>query len=364
MLKCFTFALVMLRKLILLSVTTLSTFSSFAEERVLTLFNWQFYLSENVIERWEKETGAKLEQVYFDNDTVRDRTLNQEQLGAIDIAVLDEVSSRNFSAQGKLDNLLQSNAITNIDLISNRWTQQCGTHTVPYFWGTLGVVYRADVFDSPPDSWNDIMFPSQEHSGYVGMMADYTDMLMPYMFLNQLDITTTKQEHLEDAYEALRLQIPHVLTYEYPITYLEQTPEQASKLHLAMAYSGDQKTMNSLTPDFTWKFVTPKEGTVLWVDCLALLKDSKNKDLAHHFINFVNQPEIAALNSIDTGNPSTNIAAQNLVKDSTTTLAQQTPEEDILDRSYFYSEMSGISMTLRSRISNSILKQHRQLSSQ
>ena len=346
----------------LLTVISLCSFSALAEERVLTLFNWQFYLSEQTIERWEQETGARIEQIYFDNDTDRDRTLNKEQQSLIDIAVLDEVASRNFATQGKLSALYDLPEKINYQHIPERWKTQCGTHSVPYLWGTLGLVYRKDQFSTPPDSWANILYPESKHSGHIGMMADYTDMLMPSLFMNNINIDTTNRSELTVAFEELKQQVPHVLTYEYPITFLESNPNNGENLHLVMAYSGDEETMNELSAGrYEWEFVTPKEGTILWVDCLAVLDSSENKDLASHFINFLHEPAIAAQNALELGNNTTNQQAHKILVESQSELLQTSPSESILERSHFYSEMSGVSMTTRSRISNSILKQHKQL---
>lgn len=150
---------------------------------ILTIFNWQYYLSDHVISLWEKETGVTIKQLYFDSDTKRDRTINQLLQHDIDIAILDEVAARNFSRQNRLRKLSSNLAIANKSYIPELWNSQCGEYALPYFWGTIGLIYRKDVFPEPPTSWNEILFPKPEHQGHLAMQSDYIDLLLPSLFV-------------------------------------------------------------------------------------------------------------------------------------------------------------------------------------
>ena len=328
---------------------------------ILTIFNWQHYLSDHVIALWEKETGITIKQVYFDSDTKRDNTINQLTRNDIDIAILDEVSARNFSRQNRLNKLSDSPLISNQSHIPELWRNQCGAHAVPYFWGTIGLIYRKDIFPTPPTSWNDILTPKPEHQGHLVMQSDYSDLLLPSLFVRGVSAHTTNKEVLKEVYQELVAQIPYVKTYEYLLTYVEQDPSRAKDIHLAMGYSGDETTLQTFTPDYEWGFHIPDEGTILWVDCLAILKSAPNPDLAARFLNFLHRPDIAALNALDLAMTTTNSQAHQHVPPYEKQNLALYPDQNLLDKAQFYSTLINTSMTLRTRISHAVILQHRQL---
>lgn len=167
-----------------LLVLCLYTGKAFAEEapQTLTIFNWQHYLSEEVIDVWEQETNVQIKQIYFDNDTDRDRVINQLQGDDIDIVVLDEVATRNFTRNNKLLDISTTNRLTNLSYVPKIWKNQCSANAAPYFWGTLGLIYRKDIYPTPPKTWRDLLYPQSYSKNleqrHIGMLADYSDMLM------------------------------------------------------------------------------------------------------------------------------------------------------------------------------------------
>ncbi|MGF1755620.1 spermidine/putrescine ABC transporter substrate-binding protein [Vibrio makurazakiensis] len=327
----------------------------------LTIFNWQYYLSDNAIQQWQEESQITIEQIYFDSDTHRDRTINQVNNGSIDITILDEVSARNFSSNDKLYRLKDHPQITNQKHIPLNWRKQCGEYGIPYFWGTLGIVYRKDLFPESPTSWKQLLEPTTEHYGKVVMTNDYTDLLLPSLFILDSSIENAGRSELGKVYHQLLKQVPHVQTYDYIISYLEADPERAKGVHLGIAYSGDEATLNSLNNDYEWGYVVPKEGTILWVDCLAVLKKSLKPDDAFAFINFLHRPEVAALNAIDIGNSTTNLQAIKIINQSRPKVRELTPSDDLIKHAQFYSTQGNTSIILRSRISNAIIQQHKVL---
>ncbi|MDK9737456.1 spermidine/putrescine ABC transporter substrate-binding protein [Vibrio sp. D404a] len=327
----------------------------------LTIFNWQHYLSDHVIALWEQETGVTIKQLYFDSDIKRDRIINQLTRNDLDIAILDEVSARNFSRQHRLHKLSDSALIPNQSNIPELWRNQCGEYAVPYFWGTIGLIYRKDMFPEPPTSWNEILSPKPEHQGHLAMQGDYIDLLLPSLFVRGVSAHTTNQAVLKEVYQELLAQVPYVATYEYLLTYIEKDPSRASNIHLAAGYSGDEVTLQSFTPDYEWGFNVPDEGTILWVDCLAILNDAPNPELAARFLNFLHRPDIAALNALDLSMTTTNDQAHQHIPPYEKQYLALYPDQSLLDKAQFYSTLINTSMTLRNRISHAVIQHHRQL---
>lgn len=344
-----------------LLIVLMPSFAVAKSNPTLTIFNWQHYLSDHVIALWEKETGVTIKQLYFDSDIKRDRIINQLARHDIDIAILDEVSTRNFSRQNRLHKLSDNPLVPNQSHIPELWRNQCGEYAVPYFWGTIGLIYRKDMFPEPPTSWKEILAPKPIHQGHLVMQGDYIDLLLPSLFVRDVSAHTTNQTVLKEVYQELLKQAPYVKTYEYLLTYVEQEPSRAHDIHLAMGYSGDEVTLETFTPDYKWGFHVPDEGTILWVDCLAVLNDTPNPELAARFLNFLHRPDIAALNALDLSMTTTNDQAHQHVPPYEKQRLALYPDQSLLDKAQFYSTLINTSMTLRNRISHAVIQQHRKL---
>lgn len=323
----------------------------------LKLLNWEAYLSEEVLSQWQTQSNSNIEVIEFDNDASRDVILLNSDHHEIDISVVDEIVAERFGKAGKFIEITENN-IPSVKHIGSFWRNRCSKYAVPYLWGTLGIVYRSDVVTTPPRSWKEILQPADYLKGHIAMLNDYTDLIAPALFQQGYPLNTDNSAALKEAFEILKAQTPHVLTYEYPITYL-QSSEKADQLYMAVAYGGDQFTMNEiLGKEGLWKYAIPEEGTVLWVDCLAVSANSKHLPKALEFINFLNQPEIAALNAENLYYATPNETALPYLSDKFRNDAGVFPEVEVLKKSGLYEVLSNTNIKQRIRISNAIVNIH------
>ncbi len=332
-----------------------------ATTATLKILTWEAYISSAVIALWEQKTATKIERVLFDNDKQRDDIINANH-GNIDVIIIDEVASRYFGNKQLLTPINHDN-VANMSHIDTRWLRQCGEYSSPYFWGTLGLLYRHDILQVTPTSWQDILQPSRELSGHIAMSKDYSDLFLPSLFMRGESISSAKKTVLKEVYYELLEQVQHILTFDYPVSYLKQQP-LTNQLHLAMGYSGDEVTLNKLTNSDSWSFVIPQEGTIIWADCLAVSAGSKQQALALEFINFLNQPEIAAMNAENLGFSTVNKAAYELLVEQGMVEGTYYPSAAILAKSQFYSPADVLNVYERSRITQSIVKRFNQLQSE
>lgn len=323
----------------------------------LTILFWEDALAPEVISRWQQQTGVYIQQVYIDSDEQRDKLLTQKQFANIDIVVVDSATTKRFSDSGALAQLEQG-AIPNNRHINSRWQQACGDNAVAYFWGTLGLVFRSDKLNFTPNSWLDIIQPKADVSGHIGIIDNKMDTLLPALLVNGFDLDSSDIKALTTAYHAL-IDMP-VLTFGYPLTFVQSDP-RADELHIAMAYSGDQYSLNKFmrTPG-VWQYVVPKEGSLIWVDCLAVLSSSKNKARARQFIDFLTQPEIAKINALTVAVATPNDAALALLPSHFREDESLFPAQSTLDKSKLNVDISASPALTRSRIINT-LKKHYEL---
>lgn len=332
----------------------LLVYSGSAVSDTLIILNWEEYLSPKVIEMWEEKTGHKVREVYFDNDEARDSMLIRAEQKGIDIAVVDELGAYLFGGSG---NFVAARDYLPVDVgkdIDPFWRARCGEYTVPYLWGTFGIVYRSDIVKTPPTSWQDILRPSDAMAGHISILKDSVDTFAPALFARGLPLNTRNFDHLKLAFEDTKAMMNKVLTLEYPITYVSS--EDSDDLYMGVAYSGDQWAMNSIVGKDIWRYTVPKEGTLLWVDCFAVLKASPKKAIAYDFINFISQARVAALNSEALSVATTIPNAKALQSDSITQNASIYPPEGVIKKGHYYEPADPESFQLRNRMASALLK--------
>ncbi|MDO8273386.1 MAG: spermidine/putrescine ABC transporter substrate-binding protein [Gammaproteobacteria bacterium] len=326
--------------------------------QTLTILNWDAYLSEEAIAQWEVSTGASIRQIYFDNDETRNSLLTSYDQRSIDLVIIDQVTAPVFGRRGILLPLAKYQDTPNLRHIDPMWQAQCGEYSTPYLWGTMGLVYRTDKLAKAPASWRDLLTPSITLSGHIGLLEDYIDTLAPSLLVRGADINSSDEALLAEVFAEMRSLLPSVLTFDYPITFVGENPE-ADNLHLALAYSGDQLELNELSGGDLWQYVIPSEGTVLWVDCLAVLSTSPNQALAFNFLNFMNSPDVAAANSEALFVATTNAAALPLQSKHFRNNPLIYPDEETLSNSQNYDyEMDNSNVRLRNRITSSLVNIH------
>lgn len=332
--------------------------SSASHAQTLNLLTWEAYFSDAIIHQWEEKTGAKLNQVFFDKDEVRNTILLSSEATGIDIVVLDPTT---FAVLGKRQFFLPVSRYAvqdNLQYVDPDWVARCGEASVPYMWGSMGLVYRRDKIDSPPRSWNDLIHPPASLQGHIGLLENYVDALAPALILRQQAVMSEDEEVLKAVFEDMRALLPWVLTFDYSISFLTNSP-QADQLYLALAYSGDEKQLNLTTPGEPWAYVVPEEGSMRWGECIAILEQSRHAELAADFINFLNTPEIAARNSEDLGIATTNLAALPLLNAATRHDSLLYPQGERLEALQHYDDnMSIRNVLLRDRITSTLVKLH------
>ncbi len=129
---------------------------------------------------------------------------------------------------------------------------------------------------------------------------------------------------------------------------------------MALAYSGDQQVLNEVegVDGEPWRYVVPEEGTLLWVDCLSIPTGTAKKALARRFLDFLQQPEIAALNAADLGVATPNAAAQALLPADIRADSTIYPPEAVLERSQVYETRPLEGTQTRRRIISALINAH------
>ncbi|WP_344957789.1 spermidine/putrescine ABC transporter substrate-binding protein [Zobellella aerophila] len=329
-------------------------FSPSAE--TLHILNREGYLSDQVTARFEQNTGHRIEQIYYDNEKRRNALLDRADKYNFDLVLVDHNSARIFGARG-LFSPLTLEQIPNLDQVPAFRKEQCGQFGAPYFWSTLGILYRADKVQPPPSSWRDLLVPDDHLKGHVGMLDNSLDTLVPPLAMLQQPLDSDDNQVLREAFSLLKAQSSWVLTYEYPRTYIRHD-QQADRLYMAQGYSSDRAAMNTFSDQEHWRFVLPDEGTLVRLDCLAIFRHSPHQALATEFLNFLNQPEIAALNAEQTFATPANDAALTLLSGQFGQDSSIFPLVPALQNGQLAPRLDPKNMEIRNRITLAVLKNH------
>lgn len=293
----------------------------------LFVYNWGEYMDPEVIRLFEDEFGVRV--VY---DTFESNETMYQMLRAgttqYDVVFPSDYKIERMIGQGMLQPL-DFERIPNFQYVyanlQNLPFDPENRYSVPYFWGTVGIVYDQTIVQTPVDSW--AILWNEDYAGQIYMYDSQRDSLMVALKLLGYSLNTTDMAELESARDLLISQAPLVIAYVTDHVIMSMIAGNAA---LAVVYSGDAAFIMSENPNMN--FALPKEGTNLWVDAMVIPATAQNPDLAHEFINFMHRPDIAEMNTRHVMYSTPNTAALAAVQDEewTQNLAYN-PSQEILD---------------------------------
>jgi len=152
-------------------------------------------------------------------------------------------------------------------------------HSMPYMWGTQGIGYRKSKVSSVPDSWK-TLFDSDEYSGRIALLSEGV-IGAALMYLGY-SYNSTNGNEIKEVEELLIKQKPHVKVFA------EDNGQDlllAGEVDLTMEWNGD--ILQVMEEDDDIGYAVPKEGGLLWQDCLCIPKGAPHPDNAHAFMNYL-----------------------------------------------------------------------------
>ncbi|PST26315.1 spermidine/putrescine ABC transporter substrate-binding protein [Mesorhizobium plurifarium] len=326
--------------------------ASASRAETLNLLIWEDYIDQGLIDRWTEKTGVSIRQINFDSDDARDEILADPGRN-IDLVIVDENGAMLFGRKGVLEPISDANLAALKDYAPER-RKTCAGYGLPYFWGTVGILYRSDVVKQPPTSWQDMMRPAPALRKHIAMFDDHSEIFVPPLMLLGASLNADDTETLRAAFELLKAQAPFVLTYDYVVTSI-QDPALAGEIHLALGYSGDQHVLNNKAGKAgLWRYSVPKEGTLSWLDCFSVAAESPRKQRAIEFLNFIASPEAAAANALALNMPTASSVALKLLPETMRSDPEIYPPSEIMAKNQHHKELSVRSIEARRRIINTL----------
>jgi spermidine/putrescine transport system substrate-binding protein len=287
-------------------------------DNVLYVYNWGEYIGEDVVEKFEEETGIK---VVYDTFQTNEEMYPIIEAGAIKY---DVVCPSDYIIQKMIDNdLLAEIDFDNIPNISNidpkymeksRAFDPQNRYSVPYCWGTIGILYNTSMVapEDAPTSWNALWDPKYKDD--ILMQDSVRDAFMVAEKLLGYDVNTTDPEKLKKCRDLLIKQKPLVQAY-----VVDQVRDKmiGGEAAMAVIYSGEllyvQECLEEAGSPYVLKYVIPKEGSNVWIDSWVIPKNAEHKENAEKWINFLCRADIAKDNFDYITYPTPNKAAFELL---------------------------------------------------
>jgi spermidine/putrescine-binding protein len=260
---------------------------------VVNIYNWEDYIDEAALEMFTQETGI---QVNYMNFTTNEDMLVQVEAtpSAFDVVFPSDYAVERMHALDLLEKIDFAN-VPNRDQIMpdllNPTYDPTGEYSVPYMWGTVGILYNTKMVTEPVDSWAILFDPKYQNN--VFMMDSIRDTMGITLKYQGESMNTRDPLALEKAKDLLIQQKQAGIVKAYQV---DETKDKmvAGEAALALMWSGDAQYAIELNEDLA--YVVPKEGSNIWVDAMVIPKGAQNKANAEAFINFMSRPDIAKMN--------------------------------------------------------------------
>ncbi|UJF16437.1 ABC transporter substrate-binding protein [Jeotgalibaca sp. MA1X17-3] len=264
----------------------------FTGDNTLTIYNWGDYIAPELLEKFEDETNYKISYETFDSNEAMYTKINQGGT-AYDLTIPSEYMIERMRDEGMLQELDLSR-VNGLEHIDSRFLDQAfdkgNRYSIPYFWGTLGIVYNDKFIEKEPSTWNDLWNPDYKNSL---MLIDGAREIMGIGLQSEgYSLNEENPEILTRITEKLKQMTPNVKAIVADEIKMYMIQEEAA---MAVTFSGEASEM--LDENEHLHYVIPDEGTNIWFDNVVIPKTARNIDGAYAFINFLLDPENAAINA-------------------------------------------------------------------
>ena len=284
-----------------------------ADNGSVIVYNWGEYIDPDTITMFEEETGIK---VVYDEFETNEIMYPKVEAGA---TVYDVICPSDYMIQKMIDNDLLAeldwDKIPNAkEYIGDQYYKQASEfdpgnkYSVPYCWGTVGILYNKTMVDEPVDSWNILW--DEKYADNILMQDSVRDAFMVALKRQGCSMNTLNESELNMAKDQLIAQKPIVQAYVVDQVRDKMIGNEAA---LGVIYSGEAIYTQRENPDL--EYVIPKEGTNVWIDCWVIPKNCNNKENAQKFIDFMCRPDIAVKNFEYITYSTPNDGARELIED-------------------------------------------------
>lgn len=319
-------------------------FASKSDKVVLNVYNWGEYIDKSVINEFEKETGIKVNYETF--ATNEDMYVKIKSGGSsYDVAfpsdyMISKMANENLLYEIDMKNVPNYKYIDPI--LKNQSFDPDNKYSVPYTWGTVGIIYNKKLVSDKVDSW-DILW-DKKYAKNIMMLDSQRESIGIALQRRGKSLNSASEKDLELAKKDLIEQKPLVLAY---VVDEGKDKMVAGEAAMMVTWAGDAMTMMQDNKDLA--FAVPTSGSNIFFDSMVIPKTSKHKAEAEEFINFMTRTDIALKNTLETGYSTPQVEAREKLPEDIREDKTAYPDDSIIKKCEAYEDL-GSKILLYDRI--------------
>jgi spermidine/putrescine-binding protein len=263
-----------------------------ARGRRLNVFNWSDYIAPELVVEFEAQAACVVVYDNYSSDAELETKLISAG-GGYDVAFPSDRAMAALLAK-KVVGEIDLAKLPNVKYIDPTFLKPrfdpTNRFSVPYFWGTLALGLRTDHVTEPVASFAPLFDP--RYRGKITMLDDAESVVAGTLAYLGLPLNSTADGDLARVKELLVKQRPLVEAYTSD-AYKERLI--GGEAWAALGWNGDLRQATDENPQI--RAVVPEQGTMIWMDNMVVPRNAPSADLAHAFINFLLDPQVAARNA-------------------------------------------------------------------
>lgn len=311
-----------------------------AADNILNVYNWSDYMPDDVIQQFEKETGIHVNYTTYDSNETMYAKLKADPDAGYDVIVpssyfVDRMARQNMLQ--KFDHSQMPNMKYMNQGLMNKPFDPGNNYSLPYFWGSTAIVVNSNYYQpNTVTSWADFWNP--KYKNQLLILDDTREVFSMALISLGYSANDANPDHIKQAYEKLLTLMPNIKVFNQEAAKAMFIDEDAT---IGMGYSGDMYEANQENPAI--HYIYPKEGFVIWIDCLSIPKGAPHLANAYKFLNFLMRPDIAEKLSTETGYASPNAAAVKMMPADVRNNTIVYPSQEILKNGQFENDVGDAS---------------------
>ena len=315
---------------------------AWGEEREIRLFGWSDYLVQEVLDRFSQETGILVRYTTYESNESMYAKLKLLDGGGYDLAIPSTYFIDKMRQEGMLS-VIDKRKLPNYQNLDPRQLDKPfdpdNRYSIPFLWGTTGIGVDTDKFKlADLQAWADLWKPMFQ--GRLLLPNDMREVFHLALLVLGYSGNTTDPAQIRSAYECLRKLLPNIRLFNSDAADVLFVTGEADA---GVVWNGAAKRIRRESPGF--RYVYPKEGTIIWMDSLVIPKNAPHAELAHQFINFILRPDIGRLISESVGSATPNAEAAKLLAPAIRNDPRVYPSDEVLAKGEYQTDI-GAAVTI------------------
>lgn len=266
-----------------------------AVPKEINVYMYSEYISPELVKEFEKKSGLKVRLSVY--EATEEMLAKMQQAGGVsqyDVVVVSDHAIPVMAQLGLLQPL-DPGQLANRKNLDKQFASPAfdpaGKFSVPYQWGTMGIMYRKDKVANLEPTWAVFFEPSRQPGPFV-LIDSMRDMMAAALRYKGYSINTRKADELRQAGEQIlqAKKSPKALGFDGGVGGKNKVV--SGQAVMAIAYNGD--AVRAMDEEKNIAYMIPKEGTLIWVDAMVIPAKAPNPAGAHQFINFILEPKAGA----------------------------------------------------------------------